>query len=266
MSESNLDQGLEPAGATEAAEPRLEQQNAWAPPTHSMTVDGAPKEAMNINVEGRHLVSPLQGFGQMWQKTFQIRLTGVQKTPAEVMAVWRGNFQKFQPPENKFYPTMSGIQPGKAILIEGKVPPLPGMPSIMPVATGVMVLYVDDVSFTVMNPEGHPLSGWNTFSVFEDDDGVLVAQVLEQSRPSDPLYELFFRFLGSSAQQDNIWLHVLASLAQFYGVTSEKVTLEKVLMDPSVQWSEAKNLTKSAAIRTVFYMMGAPIRWMARKS
>jgi hypothetical protein len=230
-----------------------------------MTVDGAPKEAMNINVEGRHLVSPLQGFGQMWQKTFRIRLPGVQKTPAEVMAIWRANFQKFQPPENKFYPTMSGIKPGEAILIEGKVPPLPGMPSIMPVATGVMVLYVDDESFTVMNPEGHPLCGWNTFSVFEQD-GMIFAQVQEQSRPSDPLYELFFRFLGSSEQQDNIWLHVLSSLAGFFGITGEQVTVDKVLMDPSVQWSEAKNITKSAAIRTVFYMMGAPIRWVARKS
>ena len=241
------------------------KNNAWAKPTHHVTVSGAPKEAMNINVEGRHLVSPLQGFGQMWQKTFKIKLAGVEKTPAEVMTIWKANFQQFQPPENKFYPTMSGIKPGEAILIEGKVPPLPGLPSVMPVATGVMVLYADEESFTVMNPEGHPLSGWNTFSVF-DDDGVLYAQVQEQSRPSDPLYELFFRFLGSSEQQDKIWLHVLTSLAKYFGVQGEQVKVDKLLMDPSVQWSEAKNITHSAAIRTVFYVLGTPIRWMRNKT
>jgi hypothetical protein len=251
----------------EVEKPAVEvtKENTWAKPTHTMTVSGAPKEAMNINVEGRHLVSPLQGFGQMWQKTFKIRLPGVERTASEVMALWKANFQNFQPPENKFYPSMSGIKPGETILIEGKVPPLPGMPSIMPVATGVMVLYADDESFTVMNPEGHPLSGWNTFSVYEDDDG-LYAQVQEQSRPSDPLYELFFRFLGSSVQQDQIWVHVLTSLSRYFGIRNEKVAVEKILMDPSVQWSAAKNITKSAAIRTVFYVMGAPIRWVTKKT
>ena len=264
MSEQSTEEIAAPVNATAESGNDVANGSAWAKPTHHVTVSGAPKEAMNINVEGRHLVSPLQGFGQMWQKTFRIQLTGVEKTPAEVMAAWKANFQKFQPPENKFYPTMSGIKPGEAILIEGKVPPLPGMPSIMPVATGVMVLYADDESFTVMNPEGHPLSGWNTFSVFEDE-GVLFAQVQEQSRPSDPLYELFFRFLGSSEQQDKIWLHVLKSLADYYGVRSEEVKVEKVLMDPSVQWSEAKNITKSAAIRTAFYVIGTPIRWVKKK-
>ena len=240
------------------------KNESWAKPTHHISVSGAPKEAMNINVEGRHLVSPLQGFGQLWQKTFRIRLSGLNKSPVEVMSIWKANFQKFQPPENKFYPTMSGIKPGEAILIEGKVPPLPGMPSILPVATGVMVLYADDGMFTVMNPEGHPLCGWNTFSVF-DDEGVLYAQVQEQSRPSDPLYELFFRFLGSSAQQDKIWLHVLTQLAAYFDI-HEPVEVTKTLMDPSVQWSQASNITKSAAIRTVFYVLGTPIRWIGKKT
>lgn len=245
------------------ASPKPDRSNSWAAPTHHVTVTGAPKEAMNINVEGRHLVSPLQGFGQLWQKTFKIQLPGVDKTPAQVMGEWKANFQKFQPPENRFYPTMAGIKPGEAILIEGKVPPLPGLPSIMPVATGVMVLYADDESFTVMNPEGHPLCGWNTFSVFEDD-GMLYAQVLEQSRPSDPLYELFFRYLGSSAQQDKIWIHVLTALAESYGIQGQ-VEAEHRLLDSTIQWGEAKNITKSAAIRTVFYVLGTPVRWAKKK-
>jgi hypothetical protein len=33
-------------------------------------------------------MSPLQGFGQMWQKTFRIRLNGAQVKPAEVIKTW----------------------------------------------------------------------------------------------------------------------------------------------------------------------------------
>ena len=64
-------------------------EDAWAPPTQRMKVSGAPAEALNLNVEGRQPVSPLQGFGQMWQKTFKIRISGVEMTPVEVMGVWK---------------------------------------------------------------------------------------------------------------------------------------------------------------------------------
>ena len=234
--------------------------SAWAPPTSKMKVSDVPAGAMNLNVDGRQPVSPLQGFGQCWQKTFKVRLSGVKQSPAEVMQTWKANFEKFQPRENYFYPSMSGIKPGEVLLIEAKVPPLPGMPSFLPVATGVMVLYADDTTFTVMTPEGHPEAGWNTFSVYEDDDG-LVAQAQSLCRPADPLYEVFNRYLGSSAQQDRIWTHVLTSLAGHYGV-KEQVTLNKVLVDSKVQWSQAKNIWKNAAIRTVFYLIGAPVRWV----
>jgi hypothetical protein len=235
-------------------------ENAWAPPTQRMKVLETPGGAMNLNVEGRQPASPLQGFGQMWQKTFKVRLSGIDLTPEQVMEEWKANFPKFQPPENRFYPTMTGIQPGSVLLIEAKVPPLPGMPSMLPVATGVMVLYADEEMFTVMCPEGHPLAGWNTFSAYEED-GTVVAQVLEQSRASDPLYELFNRYLGSSAQQDKIWIHVLTSLAEHLNVKGQ-VLMTRTLIDPSVQWSEAKNIWKNAAIRTVFYLAAAPVRWL----
>jgi hypothetical protein len=237
-------------------------EGAWAPPTSKIKVSDVPAGAINLNVDGRQPVSPLQGFGQCWQKTFKVRLSGVKQSPAEVMRTWKENFQKFQPRENFFYPSMSGIKPGEVLLIEAKVPPLPGMPSFLPVATGVMVLYADDTAFTVMTPEGHPESGWNTFSVFEEDGG-LVAQTQSLCRPTDPLYEVFNRYLGSSAQQDKVWTHVLTSLAEYYGVKGQ-VTLTKVLVDPKVQWKQAKNIWKNAGIRTVFYLLGAPVRWVRR--
>jgi hypothetical protein len=208
-------------------------------------------------------MSPLQGFGQMWQKTFTVRLSGVEKTPAEVMQIWKENFPRFQPQENRFYPSMAGIKPGEVLLIEAKVPPLPGLPSMLPVATGVMVLYADDTTFTVMTPEGHPEAGWNTFSVYEDEAG-LVAQCQSLCRPNDPLYDFFNRFLGASSQQDRIWLHVLVSLADYFGVKGP-ATSTKVLVDPKVQWSQAKNIWHNAAIRTIFYLLGAPLRWLRGK-
>jgi hypothetical protein len=251
----------------ENQEPPTEQERSreethWARPVSKLEVTGAPAGTMNINVAGRQLSGPLQGFGQMWQKTFRIRLPGISFSPSQVMDVWKTNFPGFQPPENQFYPTMSGIAPGEVLLIQAKVPPFPGMPSVLPVATGVMVLYADDESFTVMCPEGHPLSGWNTFSAYEED-GTVIAMVQEQSRASDPFYEFFFRVFGSSNQQDKIWIHVLTTLAGYFNI-HEEVTVKKSLLDPGVRWSGARNIWNNAAIRTVFYVLAAPIRWLRR--
>jgi hypothetical protein len=248
---------------SEPLDPSLHEvgESAWAAPVSRLTVSEVPLGATNLNVDGRQPVSPLQGFGQMWQKTFKIRLEGVDLAPETVMEIWKANFQKFQPPENRFYPTLSGIRPGEVLLITARVPPLPGLPSLLPVATGVMVLYADATTFTVMTPEGHPESGWNTFSVYAEDGG-LVAQAQSLCRPSDPLYEVFNRFLGSSSQQDKIWKQVLLSLAGHLGVEGEQVEMTRVLVDPQVQWSQARNIWKNAGIRTVFYLLGAPLRWV----
>jgi hypothetical protein len=122
------------------------------------------------------------------------------------------------------------------------------------------VLYVDDESFTVMTPEGHPESGWNTFSVYSESGG-LVAQVQSMGRATDPIYEFFFRFLGSSEQQEMTWIHILTSLAAHLGIHGQ-VTVSKALIDPNIQWSQAKNIFKNAGIVTVFYKLSAPLRWV----
>ena len=242
------------------ADPPDGQDRHWAPTTSRLKVTDIPSGAVNLNLDGRRTSGALQGFGQLWQKTFRVRLSGVTLSPAEVMQVWREKFPEYQPAENRFYPTMAGIQPGELIFISGKVPAVPGTPSIMPISSGVMVLYVDDQSFTVMTPEGFPESGWNTFSVAEED-GAPVAQVQTFTRASDPLYEFFFRFMGSSAQQDKTWTHVLTSLAEYFSVSGQ-VIVSKTLVDPKLQWNAAKNIWKNAAARTVFYMLGAPLRWL----
>ena len=234
----------------------------WAQPVSKLKVSDVPTGAVNLNVEGRQVVSPLQGFGPLWQKTLRVRLSGVTATPAEVMQVWKENFPKFQPPENRFYPPMTGIQPGAVVFINGRVPPWPDGPAILPIASGVMILYADDESFTVMTPEGFPEAGWNTFSVYEED-GRCVAQVQTLARANDPIYEVWFRFLGSSQQQDRTWSHVLTSLAAHFGVQGQ-VQIHKVCLDPRLQWSEVKNLWHNAGVRTTFYLVATPVRW-ARK-
>jgi hypothetical protein len=232
----------------------------WAQPVDKLKVTDVPVGATNINVDGHRAQSPLQGFGQMVQKTYRTRLMGVSMTPEQVMQVWKENFPKFQPPENHFFPSMQGIKPGSIILIDGKVPPFPGAPAIMPVAAGVMILYADDTSFTVMTPEGFPEAGWNTFSAFEED-GVVYAQVQPMVRASDPLYEIFYRFFGSSQQQDKTWTHVLTALAKHLGVEA-KVEAKKEIIDPKIQWGKWTNIFKNAAFWTVVYILLTPFRWI----
>ena len=60
----------------------------WAKPVSTMQVRKAPTGALNLNVDGHQLVGPLQGFGQLWQKTFRVRLSGATVTPSEVIKTW----------------------------------------------------------------------------------------------------------------------------------------------------------------------------------
>ena len=55
-------------------------ESSWAAPVSRLTTAEVPAGAVNINVEGRRLASPIQGFGKMWQKTYRVRL------PAEAVS------------------------------------------------------------------------------------------------------------------------------------------------------------------------------------
>ncbi len=224
----------------------------WAPSLTTLHAPAAPAGAVNLNVDGRPVVGALQGFGQLWQKTYRIRLHGVSATPAEVVHAWKANFPAFQPATSRFYPSVSGIQPGEALLINASLTGLP-------VYTGVAVIYADDVSFTVMTAEAHPEAGWNTFSAYVED-GCVVAQVQSLARANDPIYELGFRFLHFGARaQERIWQHVLQALAAHFGVTAE-VELTRTLIDPQLQWRNATNVYRNAAVRSVLYRAATPVR------
>ena len=47
---------------------------SWAKAVTRLNVSEVPEGAVNLNVDGRRLASPIQGFGKMWQKTYQVRL------------------------------------------------------------------------------------------------------------------------------------------------------------------------------------------------
>ncbi len=243
-----------PPNEGQAAEPR--DTAYWAQQASIFKVTRVPTGALNLNVEGRLALSPLQGFGQMWQKTYRVALTGANVKPAEVIKAWKENFPKFWPKGNRFYVPLTGIAPGEVALINMVIP------GGLPLSTGVLVLYADDESFTLMTPQGHTFAGWITFSAYEEEVGT-VAQAQVLLRSYDPIYEIGFRFFGASRAEDTFWQQTLTSLAAYFGVEGQ-VQIQVRLVDPKVQWSEAKNIWHNSAIRTMLYTMTIPIRWVSR--
>jgi hypothetical protein len=130
----------------------------------------------------------------------------------------------------------------------------------MTLSTGVMVLYADDESFTLMTPQGHMFAGWITFSATETDTETLAqAQVL--MRASDPIFELALA-LGGHQQEDKFWCQTLQAVAAHFGASAE-VDTQVVCVDKRRQWSRWTNVWHSAAIRSTAYWLVAPLRWAA---
>jgi hypothetical protein len=223
----------------------------WARLTPSLTVGEVPAEAVNINVTGRRQVSPIQGFGKMWQKTYKVALGGASVTPQTVISEWKANFPKFWPPRNNFYGPITGIAPGDVALLNLT------MPGRLRLSTGVLVMYADEESFTLMTPQGHMFAGWITFSAYEKE-GETVAQAQVLMRANDPMYEMGLA-MGGHRSEDRFWEHTLTSLAAHFGVDGE-VDTQVVCVDKKRQWHNARNIKYNAAIRSSFYSLGAPFR------
>lgn len=215
----------------------------WAQRGTGLKVSNVPPGAVNLNVNGRNVVGPLQGFGKMWQKVYSVRISGGNVTPERVIAEWKGNFASFWPSDAHFYGPLTGIEPGEVALLNLAV-------GGMPLSTGVMVLYADDESFTLMTPQGHMFAGWITFSAY-DEDGVTVAQAQVLMRANDPIYELGLQF-GGHRKEDRFWQHTLRSLAAHFGFDGATVRTKVECMDPTLQWSHAHNIWHNAAVRTAF--------------
>jgi hypothetical protein len=235
---------------TEQKQPR--DTNYWAQQVGPLKVGDMPKGALNLNVEGRRVASPLQGFGKMWQKTYKLQLEGADVSPEEVIEVWKRKFAKFFPKGALFHSPSAGITPGEVALLGSD------MTGSRWIATGIMVLYADAESFTYMCPEGHPFSGWVTFSSHRDEEGVTVAQVHLLIRATDPLYELMMP-LALHKVEDDQWQHVLGAVANHFGATG-RVEMNRVCVDRKRQWRNYKNVRHNAMILSLLHALAAPFR------
>lgn len=239
----------------QGAPARRSDTEHWAKPVRTLSVRGAPAGALDQNVTGRRLNGAASGFGRLFQKTFSVRLEGAQVTPQEVIRVWKTRFGEFWPKGQRMFLPATGIAPGEVGLINAS---LPGAPTM---ATGVLVIYADDESFSFMSPEGHPFAGPLTFSAHEDG-GVTVVRVQELTRASDPFWELALMMpvLGERMQND-IWRQTLRSLARSFGVEAV-VESRIVCVDGRRQWRNAKNIWHNAGIRSG---LAAPLRLLRRR-
>jgi hypothetical protein len=246
-----------PAGPTDPSTPPSETPAAsrdaafWAKNVRSLELGQVPAEAVNLNVSGRRVVGPVQGFGKMWQKTIRVELRGAEVTPAEVIRTWKAEFQRFWPARNWFYAPLAGIAPGEVALLNLT------MPGRMMLSTGVLVLYADDESFTLMTPEGHMLAGWITFSATAGD-GATVVQLQALERTNDPMYELGY-VLGGNRLNTRFWVRTAENLARHFGVEPQ-VQVQVACVDRRRQWRKAGNLKHNAAIRTFLWRLATPVR------
>jgi hypothetical protein len=227
----------------------------WARAISTLRLGEVPPEAINLNVNGKRLVGPVQGFGRMWQRTYRVEL-GADVTPAEVVRVWKREFATFWPKRGRFYGPATAIAPGDVALLNLDI--LAGLR----LATGIMVLYADEESFTFMNPQGHMFAGWITFSA-EAKAGTTVAQAQVLIRANDPLYELAMP-LGLSRIENRFWQQTLRALAARFGVERATVQTTAVCVDRGRRWANARNLRHNAAIASVLYAMATPVRLVAK--
>ena len=224
----------------------------WAKEISTLEVSEVPAGAINRNVSGRRVTSPIQGFGKMWQKTYRVDVTACGQKPAQIVKHWKTNFARYWPERNFFYGPLTGIAPGEVAVLNLT------MPGRLKLSTGVLVLYADEESFTLMTPEGHMFAGWITFSALEEN-GATLAQAQVLMRASDPIYELGLG-LGGHAKEDRFWEHTMSSLATDLGVDSPQVSTQSVCVDKKRQWSRATNISKNSAMRSGAYALGAPFR------
>ena len=212
----------------------------------------APEGTVAPNVEGHRLVGPLQGFGKMWQKTYKVRLEGASATPAEVVEAWRTRFPELSGfGESGFRVPSGGLVPGAVALLGG--------------LSGVMVLYSDEESFTYMTPEGHPFSGWITFSAYKDEDAATVARAHLLIRANDPLYELMMP-IGLHRLEDRTWQRTLRNVAAYFGVANSEVETRVVCVDPRRQWHRYKNIRHNAMILSALHAITTPLRRIKQRN
>ena len=148
--------------------PPPDRDDAWAKAGSQFNVGTLPKDAININVQGKRVAGPVKGFGALWQKTYTARFVGAKPDPKTVISEWRAHFGDFWPKGNRFFTEGSRVDPGAVAVLN--LSPAPGAT----VVTGIMVLFADDEQFTFLTPEGHMFGGMITFTARVDEVDTVV--------------------------------------------------------------------------------------------
>jgi hypothetical protein len=218
-----------------------------------------PPDAINLNVGGKELAGPQRGFGQLWRKTYRVRLPGASATPRELIARWKSRFSDYWPEGNDFYGSRPRIEQGEVAVINLT------SPVGAPIATGVAVVHADEESFSFVTPQGHIFAGIIRFSAYRDAATgaapATVAQVESTIRAGDPLFEIGARLGLVHRQEDTFWQKTLANLAADFGAPDAPVQMESVLLDRRMRWRAIGNVWHNSAIRTTLYL---PIHGLRR--
>ncbi len=222
----------------------------WAKPVDKLAASNVPSGALDT-VGGKKVLSPIQGFGKMWQKTYKVELAGVDVTPQQVIATWKEEFPTFWPRGSQFHTPLTGIAPGEVALLQAS------LGGGLKLSTGILVIYADEESFTFMTPQGHMFAGWITFSAFEQN-GSTVAQAQVLMRAQDPLTELGLT-LGGHRKEDAFWRATLVALAERFGSSARPET-SIVCVERRRQWSRAGNVRHNSAFKSGLHTATSPFR------
>ena len=134
-----------------------------------------------------------------------------------------------------------------------------GLPGRMKLSTGVLVLYADDESFTLMTPEGHMLAGWITFSAEAGRD-VTVVQIQALERTNDPLYELGYVFGGNRLNS------LLGPDGREPGPPlrgrQARSTPRSSASTGAASGARPATSPRTRPLRTFVWTLGTPVRWL----
>jgi len=258
MSSSEKPEGTPPDGEEPIADAVVRRSDVenWAKVVSALEVGDIPADAINLNVAGRRVTGPQQGFGRLWQKTYRINL-GSTVSPTDLVTEWKQRFPEFWPPGNRFFGPLTGIAPGEVAVLNLKVP------GGIKLSTGVLVIYADEESFTFMTPAGHGYAGFITFSAMTDGDDTF-AQVQPLFRSNDPIYEIGMPIV-MTRMEDRFWHQTLRNLGAHFRVDAQPVQ-RNVCLDKRRQWRNWRNVWHNAFIRSAVYALGTPYRWVSRKT
>ncbi len=249
---------------------RVYLANLYAPPGDGRMLDAAnwavpgatPPNSRNIpsivlDTFRHHGVSgPLQGFGQLWEKTCLMPLGKSRLQPTEIIATLKEQFATFSSPDTAITLPDGGISPGEIMSL--KIRHRYGQ-----MLTGAMVLHGDEHSFTLITPAGHPKSGWVTFSAYRDGGNTFV-QAQGLSRTSDPGFALAFHPLINH-RDEYTWRHLLENLSRYYHIDAT-ISVQRTRWASGWQWSGLLNIRHNAQLHSIPCNLGDALRCVRKRA